>query len=296
LIHFYKRTCPRSMLGVTDIAKVSKSLHIGSLQAALNYELLQSFSITKVLSLDTEKPVLHPDTIQLFISVSDEPSSDLLSKLPVALEFLSGDEATLVHCRHGVSRSAAVVMAFLMQTDQISVEVALERLVAVRKECLPNDGFLQQLQLFHKMGCVVDVRSPSYINFALQHGQVMPSEVVPGGVVFKCRKCRKLLCSGEQVLQHREGEFPHWWLSEQVLGSLDCRYGVVIVPPIWLVHTGQEDWNRCNRLDCYGCGTKVGCWGVASCGCGAKGGRGVVLILSKVDRIGNVRINLVTNS
>ena len=270
---------------LSHIARVSDKLYIGDLQAACNQKLLKSLNITKVLSLDTVKPDLQGDTVQLFICVSDEISSDILSELPAALDFLSGDECALVHCRHGVSRSAAVVMAWIMSRDKISAEAALKQVVLVREQCLPNDGFMQQLRLFHKMGFKVDRDSPSYINFALQHGEVKLSEVVAGGeALFKCKKCRKILSSTDHVLEHKEGEYPDWLRTEAGLGGFLCRYGVVVVPPIWLEQAGIHEWYKTNKLDCYGCGAKVGCWGVASCGCGVRGGRGVVLNLNRVDR------------
>jgi len=280
------------MNDLSHIARVSEKLYIGDLQVALNPKLLQSFNITKVLSLDTVKPVLDDNMVQLFICVSDEMSSDILSELPAALDFLSGDVCALVHCRHGVSRSAAVVMARIMQRDKIPVEAALQKLVMAREQCLPNEGFMQQLRLFHKMGCRVDRDSPSYINFALQHGQVKLSEVVLGGEpVFKCKKCRKVLSSTSHVLEHKEGKYPDWWGTGSGLGVL-CRYGVVVIPPWWLEQCGIHDWYRTNKLECYGCGSKVGCWGLASCGCGARGGRGVVLNLNRVDKSGGIYGNI----
>jgi hypothetical protein len=60
---------------------------------------------------------------------------------------------------------------------------------------------------------------------------------------------------------------------------------VFIVPLRWL---GEGcEWKRVNRLDCYGCGAKIGCWGQASCGCGAKGVSGVLVNLSRVDKSGS---------
>jgi len=281
------------MNDLSHIARVSEKLYIGDLQVALNQKLLQSFNITKVLSLDTVKPVLDENMDQLFISVSDEVNSDILSGLPAALDFLSGDVCALVHCRHGVSRSAAVVIAWIMQRDKIPVESALQKLVLVREQCLPNEGFMQQLELFHMMGCKVDRDSPAYINFALQHGQVKLSDVAPGEkAVFKCKKCRKILSSTNHVLEHKEGEFPDWRGIIPGLGVLTCRYGVIVVPPWWLEQSGIHDWYMPNKLQCYGCGTKVGCWGLASCGCGARGGRGVVLNLNRVDKSGGIYGNI----
>jgi protein-tyrosine phosphatase len=50
----------------------------------------------------------------------------------------------LVHCKEGVSRSATVALAFLMQKRRLTVKDAL-RQVHDRRDICPNDGFLQKL-------------------------------------------------------------------------------------------------------------------------------------------------------
>ncbi len=61
----------------------------------------------------------------------------------------------LVHCLMGVSRSAAVVMAFLMRRHQDSFVPTLARVRALRKVVNPNLGFRLQLQLFQEHGWAV---------------------------------------------------------------------------------------------------------------------------------------------
>lgn len=50
----------------------------------------------------------------------------------------------LVHCKQGISRSAALVLAYLVQAEGLDVKSAT-RMVRERREILPNDGFLMQL-------------------------------------------------------------------------------------------------------------------------------------------------------
>ena len=126
---------------LTEIARLVGNLFISSYEAATNIDMLKSPSVTHVLSLDTVKPCLDSTLEQLFICVSDQPTSDILSLLPAALQFL-GDSlqggGVLVHCRHGVSRSAAVVMAWMLKEEGGSVETVLDKLVMVREQCRPN--------------------------------------------------------------------------------------------------------------------------------------------------------------
>ena len=50
----------------------------------------------------------------------------------------------MVNCKQGASRSATIVLAFLMIKRHMTVAEAT-RLVRSKREICPNDGFLQQL-------------------------------------------------------------------------------------------------------------------------------------------------------
>jgi hypothetical protein len=57
----------------------------------------------------------------------------------------------LVHCEFGVSRSATVVLAYLLTKNRDwSVEQALQFLQGKRDVVEPNDGFVKQLRTFHQ--------------------------------------------------------------------------------------------------------------------------------------------------
>ena len=79
---------------------------------------LQDWQISHVVTLDIAKPCLSPSIQHLFIPITDEENSNLLGELPKVVSFvqtsLDKGSSTLIHCRHGVSRSAAAVVAVLM--------------------------------------------------------------------------------------------------------------------------------------------------------------------------------------
>ena len=49
-----------------------------------------------------------------------------------------------VHCKEGVSRSASLVLAYLVRDQEMELKEAV-RIVRSKREISPNDGFLQQL-------------------------------------------------------------------------------------------------------------------------------------------------------
>lgn len=76
---------------------------------------------------------------------------------PPALPFPDTDRArphraqgtrVLVHCKMGVSRSAATVVAYAMKQYGWSLEQALRHVQELRPIARPNPGFLRQLQTY----------------------------------------------------------------------------------------------------------------------------------------------------
>jgi dual specificity phosphatase 12 len=112
----------------------------------------------------------------------------------------------------GKSRSATCCVAYLMKAYNISPMEALERIRQARPIVEPNDGFMQQLDMYHRMKMMDDVEnSPIYqrwmyyrevqltsecgqapdtdnIRFEDEHVDDRSSDTV--NTEYKCRKCR----------------------------------------------------------------------------------------------------------
>lgn len=61
-----------------------------------------------------------------------------------------------MHCAQGVSRSASILIGYLMAREQLSYEDALAQLQAVRPQVQPNAGFALQLQEFGRNSCCLE--------------------------------------------------------------------------------------------------------------------------------------------
>lgn len=110
----------------------------------------------------------------------------------------------------GKSRSAATVIAFLIQANRVTPQQALAHIRQARSICEPNDGFMQQLELYHEMDAPDDVESaPAYQRWIYQRevemsracGQAPDADKIrfedehaqspkDAGFELKCRKCR----------------------------------------------------------------------------------------------------------
>ncbi|GAW00049.1 dual specificity [Lentinula edodes] len=77
----------------------------------------------------------------------------------------------LVHCVMGVSRSATVLSAYLMQSRKLNPSQALE-LIRTRRPCVqPNYGFLKQLDAFGQCGYNPSAEHPAYISWKRRQEQ-----------------------------------------------------------------------------------------------------------------------------
>ena len=133
-------------------------LWIGGLKALDSPETLEEARITHILS------VLEFDYCdygefgkyeRLLIQVEDDPRESLLRHFSQTSSFieqaLSSGGSVFVHCAMGVSRSAAVTCAYLMSKRGLSSRKALEQVRQNRPSCQPNDGFMEQLEVYHRM-------------------------------------------------------------------------------------------------------------------------------------------------
>ncbi|RKP27251.1 protein-tyrosine phosphatase-like protein, partial [Syncephalis pseudoplumigaleata] len=88
----------------------------------------------------------------LVITVDDRPATNLLQYFHDTYRFI--DECieqggrVLVHCMAGISRSATIVIAYLMRKHQWSVDVAMQTVRQSRPIIKPNAGFRRQLALY----------------------------------------------------------------------------------------------------------------------------------------------------
>lgn len=110
----------------------------------------------------------------------------------------------------GKSRSATVVIAYLMQKYHISPQEALSQIRQSRPLCDPNEGFMQQLELYHSMQMPQNVEdSPAYQRWMYQRevelsracGQAPEADKIrfedehisgkgDADLELRCRKCR----------------------------------------------------------------------------------------------------------
>jgi len=87
----------------------------------------------------------------------------------------------------GKSRSATVLVAYLMRSRRIGVEEAVRLVREIRPFVEPNPGFLKQLELYYEMEYATDLEHPVYKRWLHQQelAQSMAAKRPPGRVHFR---------------------------------------------------------------------------------------------------------------
>lgn len=132
-------------------ACILPGLFLGSQDAAANLEPLRSLGIRRILNCAIDSPCFFPDVFDyLEIPLYDEEDVDLGPALKAGVEFieksLASQQPVLVHCIAGASRSASVVIAYLMLKRNMSFEEAYTHVKSIRPAVQPNRGFVRHLQ------------------------------------------------------------------------------------------------------------------------------------------------------
>ncbi|KAF2110917.1 protein-tyrosine phosphatase-like protein [Lophiotrema nucula] len=146
-------------MGWVDLVpRAGGKLYIGGLYALYQTDLIKSAGITHVLSVIDYDPLLQESFSHLkhfHIRADDDPNEDLLKHFQSACEYvdegLKDGGGVFVHCAMGKSRSATLVVAYLMWKFGVGWEKGLEQLCEGRPVCDPNLGFKEQLEVWRKM-------------------------------------------------------------------------------------------------------------------------------------------------
>ncbi|KAH9482170.1 Dual specificity protein phosphatase 22-A [Psilocybe cubensis] len=164
------RNAPASLSEV-----LKDQLYVGNLSAALSVEQRKKHGITHILSVCPEYPTTGATQDHLNISIEDSEYADLLIHLPETCRFI--DDAlrkggrVLVHCVMGISRSPAVVAAYLMKTRGYLAPEAITFVRQRRPQVHLNYGFAVQLDTFRKCGFAPSLANPIYRSWKRRNEQ-----------------------------------------------------------------------------------------------------------------------------
>ena len=137
--------------GKYDLADTMANTNTNYARRTYDSEFKKSTQNTKILQHTSTNKSENNITYKAFTTIADNPTTAPILKqiLPECLLFIhqarKNEENVLVHCVAGRSRSASVVIAYLMTVTGENFENIFEKVLA-KREIGPNSGYLEMLK------------------------------------------------------------------------------------------------------------------------------------------------------
>eukprot|EP00128_Syssomonas_multiformis_P003936 Colp12_sorted_trinity150504_noHs@10789 len=140
-------------------AQVYDNLFLGSRLHAEDKELLNFLGITHIVNVTQNVPnyLAKEGFAYLRCPIEDSIHQPIKPSIETALRFIRACEAAghkvLVHCEQGISRSASICTAFVLEKEpHLNVLAAIAKVRSARVVAHPNEGFVQQLEELYPRG------------------------------------------------------------------------------------------------------------------------------------------------
>lgn len=130
--------------------EILPDLFLGDRGDASNRERLRTRGITHIVNCSKELPCHFAGEFEYLWLRMDDPDPDFANKIGVFCEFMDSGRhqgKVMVHCTGGVSRSPAVILAYLCHFDG-ELDKAVDRLSRAVQTGI-DDDFFYQLAKFH---------------------------------------------------------------------------------------------------------------------------------------------------
>lgn len=145
-LNVYETT--HELVPTVPVCVLPSKLYIGDRCSAISEEVLNQYGITHIIVAGRGlKNVVFPTKSYLFLEIDDSLEQNMKVPFKLANKFIL--EATgnvLVHCYSGISRSASIVLSYMIDKCKMSYENAYDKLYSVSPRIHPNSNFVKQLR------------------------------------------------------------------------------------------------------------------------------------------------------
>jgi len=140
----------------SSAARVDEHMFISGYLAAADDNFIKTNGVKFILKMFADSNEYyggmhrHSGVEYMIIPAIDHPEYDIAAAIPAAMAFISKakglNQKILIHCHMGISRSATVILSYLMAFHGMNLEGALSFLKHKRPIVNPNQGFLKFLK------------------------------------------------------------------------------------------------------------------------------------------------------
>lgn len=119
-----------------SVDEIEPKLYLGNCTAARNIKFLLSHKISHIITIDSFPIPAYvcssASVVNKYVHMADMARENILEHFVDCINLIEEalkdpDNGVLVHCFYGVSRSATIIIAYLMKKYSISYEKAFER-------------------------------------------------------------------------------------------------------------------------------------------------------------------------
>lgn len=142
---------PNNLLLKYDCSHVIDEIFIGG-QRSMSNEFLEMFEFTGAINLNaTEDEYIIGEPYNFYkFNIDDHPDAYIYQLFPICNHLILNNGRILVTCAAGISRSATIVLSYLLACKGFTLNDAITLLSKRRSIIHPNEGFIKQLQIFEE--------------------------------------------------------------------------------------------------------------------------------------------------
>ena len=135
------------------IDHIIDNIYLGDFRTADNIDILKEHNITHIINCAFNLPNKYPEQITYKrLELRDETDQPIIEKLEEAYQFIkeNKDKNIFVHCVFGKSRSASVVIFYIMKEKKLNFIESKNFVKNIRQIVEPNSGFENELNRYYE--------------------------------------------------------------------------------------------------------------------------------------------------
>ena len=150
-LFFIISICLLNFIFTDNMNYIIDNIYLGDKTAAKNEEFLKEYNISTVINCAEELTSVYKDIKFMELKLYDTNDQNLFPKFEVAYKYikLHSKNNILIHCKMGASRSASLVIFYIMKEKGWDYDTSYKYTEKRRPVINPKGGFAAQLRDYY---------------------------------------------------------------------------------------------------------------------------------------------------